>query len=290
MNFYIVDVFAEQKYQGNQLAVLVPDCELSVIEMQKIAKEINFSETSFVLSVKQENGGYDVKIFTPDVEVPFAGHPTLGTAYVIHKVLEGGQSKRVVLNLDIGQIPVSINKDELIMTQNEPSFGMIIKKTETIVNILKINNEDIDSEYPIQVVSTGLPCIIVPLKSLDAVKRCCVNHDKFNDFINHTYKSNLLVFSREVEDIRNDLHVRVFMDDTGFLEDPATGSANGNLAGYLLKYDFFQKNIINLRIEQGYSIQRPSLINAIAKKENEKYSISVGGKVQLVVKGEWLFQ
>src|SRR4051812_16448895 len=109
MDFYIVDVFAEKKYQGNQLAVLVPDRNLTTEEMQQIAKEIHFSETTFIMSNKQENDGYDVRIFTPDVEIPFAGHPTLGTAYIINQIMENGNASNVVLNLPVGQIPVVFN-------------------------------------------------------------------------------------------------------------------------------------------------------------------------------------
>lgn len=286
MDFYIVDVFAEEKYQGNQLAVLVPDRELTTAEMQQIAKEINFSETTYILSDKQENGGYDFRIFTPDIEVPFAGHPTLGTAYVINKIIERGVGTKVILNLEVGQIPVSINSDKLIMSQNEPSFGMIIKETDVIANVLNIKQEDIRTDYPIQLVSTGLPCFIVPLKSIDAVMRCSINHNQFSHFIKNYYKCNLLVFSEEG---KSELRARVFMDDPGFLEDPATGSANGNLAGYLLEYNFFSKNKIEYNVNQGYGGNRPSRINVMAEKTDEKFHIHVGGKVYLVAKGEWLY-
>lgn len=238
MDFYFVDVFAEEKYQGSQLAVLMPDRELSTAEMQQIAREINFSETTYIMSDKQENGGYDVRIFTPDTEIPFAGHPTLGTAYVINKIIERDAETKVILNLGVGQIPVAINGDKLIMSQNEPSFGMIIKETDVLADVLNIKQEDIRTDYPIQLVSTGLPCIIVPLKSIDAVMRCSINHNQFSQFFKNYYKCNLLVFSEEGE---SELRARVFMDDPGYLEDPATGSANGNLAGYLLEYNFFGK-------------------------------------------------
>jgi len=284
MKFYIVDVFAEEKYQGNQLAVIVLDRELSTAEMQQIAKEINFSETSFIVSGKQDNGGYDVRIFTPDVEVPFAGHPTLGTAYVISKIIDRHNASKIILNLKVGQIPFSIDGDRLTMNQNEPEFGMIIKES-TVSDVLNIKQEDIRTDYPIQLVSTGLPCIIVPLRSLDAVKRCSISHDKFKDFIETYYKCNLLVFSEEGD---NEIRVRVFMDDPGFLEDPATGSANGNLAGYLLEYNFFNKNTINIIANQGHEINRPSRINIIAEKTDETFHIQIGGKVHLVAKGEWL--
>lgn len=285
MKFYIVDVFAEQKYQGNQLAVLVPDRELSTTEMQQIARETNFSETSFILSGKQENGGYEVRIFTPDSEVPFAGHPTLGTASVIHQLIEQEENSKVSLNLKVGTIPVSIDDDGLTMKQNEPSFGMIIEQGDVIADILKINERDIRNDYPIQVVSTGLPCVVIPLKTSDAVKRCSINHDRFQHFIENTYKCNLLVFAPDTE---TDFRVRVFMFVPGFLEDPATGSANGNLAGYLLKYNYFHKSKIQYNVSQGQEINRPSLIRINAEMADDAFHIRVGGNVYLVAEGKWL--
>ena len=284
MKYYIADVFAEQKYQGNQLAVFMPDREIPVNEMQQIAREINFSETTFIVTGKQENGGYGVKIFTPDSEIPFAGHPTLGTAYIIHKIIEKGKSDNVLLDLQVGTIPVTIGHDGLTMRQNEPSFGMIIENVETMAGILNINAEDIRVDYPIQLVSTGLPFFIVPLKTLDAVKRCAINHHKYQHFLDNVYRCGILVFTPDTE---FDLRVRVFMEDTGFLEDPATGSANGNLAGYLLKYNFFNDSKIKYTVGQGQEIKRPSLLRIEAEKTNGSYKILVGGNVHIVAEGEW---
>ena len=290
MNFYIVDVFAEKKYQGNQLAVFIPQHKISDAEMQKIAKEINFSETTFIMSNMNPNGGYDVRIFTPEVELPFAGHPTLGTAFVISKMLEKSESERMLLNLGVGQIPVTFMQDdrcELWMEQKGPDFGAEIQPG-MIAEILQINEADINTSYPIQVISTGLPAVIIPVRTLDAVKKCLINHEQYQMFLDEITRASLLVFVPEPQKQENDLHVRVFMDDKGFLEDPATGSANGNLAGYLLEHNFFNANTIDLRIEQGYEINRPSLIKVKAEKITGKFRIQVGGKVFMVASGEWL--
>lgn len=284
MQFYIVDVFAEQKYQGNPLAVLVPEQLPSVAEMQQVAREINFSETTFILSGKQKNGGYDVKIFTPDREIPFAGHPTLGTAYIIHQLIEDGASDRVLLNYPVGPIPVSIAADGLTMQQNRPEFGAVLSSRSMVADVLSIDEADIRTDYPIQEVSTGLPCVVVPLQSVDALTRCTVNHPAFQQFIDTTLKGNLLVFAPEAE---GKLRVRVFMDDTGFREDPATGSANGNLAGYLLQHNFFNTNTIQYTVSQGREMNRPSLLRIKAALENGAFSIQVGGNVHLVAQGQW---
>lgn len=176
------------------------------------------------------------------------------------------------------------DRSELWMEQKEPSFGEVIQPG-TNTEILNINEADIDTSYPIQVVSTGLPAVIIPLRTLDTIQTCVINHEKYQTVIDEVTKANLLVFVPKACYQENDLHVRVFMDDSGFLEDPATGSANGNLAAYLLEYNFFHTQTLDLRVEQGYEIHRPSLIKIMAEKSMSKFRIQVGGKVFLVASG-----
>lgn len=284
MKFYIVDCFAQEKYQGNQLAVFLPEEELSPEEMQRIALEMHFSEVSFICSGKQENGGYRVRIFTPDAEVPFAGHPTLGTAYIIWKFLEKEQTGRVVLNLDAGPIPVSVEGDILTMVQNPPVFGETVDK-RVLAEILSVQADRIRDDLPIQWVSTGLAAYIIPMVDAEAVKRCKVNHQRFEQFFSEHDKCSLLMFSVESE---NELKVRVFMDDTGFLEDPATGSANGDLAGYLLKYDVLGVGkTLDYTVHQGAEARRPSVLKIRAEEKDGNYTILVGGSVRPVAEGNW---
>jgi trans-2,3-dihydro-3-hydroxyanthranilate isomerase len=286
LKFYIVDVFAENKYEGNQLAVFIPEGKMDPTEMQKIAKEMNFSETTFILSGLQDNGGYDVKIFSPDSELPFAGHPTLGTAYVIKNLLDRSESSEIKLNLPVGQIPVVFENQYAWMTQNQPEFGAKVE-IDRIPAILQINREDINTELPIQVVSTGLPSVIVHLNSLDAISRCKINHRAYAELLKDMGDVNLLVFTTETASPENDLNVRLFMPIPGYLEDPATGSANGNLAGYLLEHNFFNSNEISYSVEQGAFIDRPSLLKIKAKKTDDHYLIQVGGQVITVSEGKW---
>lgn len=284
MKFYIVDCFAQQKYQGNQLAVFLPEEELSTEEMQKIALEMHFSEVSFICSGKQENGGYRVRIFTPDTEVPFAGHPTLGTAYIIWKMLENCESGRIILNLDAGAIPVSVEGDILTMSQNAPVYGETVDKS-ILAEILSVDADLIRDDYPIQWVSTGLAAYIIPMVNADAVKRCRVNHERFEHFFLEHDKCSLLIFSEEG---KTELKVRVFMDDTGFLEDPATGSANGDLAGYLLKHDVLGGGKkLDYTVYQGAEARRPSVLNIRAREKDGNYTILVGGSAYLVAEGSW---
>jgi trans-2,3-dihydro-3-hydroxyanthranilate isomerase len=288
--FYIVDVFAEEKYAGNQLAVVRDAADLSDWQMQQITKEMNYSETTFILSEEPREGGYDVRIFTPAIEVPFAGHPTLGTAYVIQKEIIKKPVETVILNLKVGQIPVTFQKtgegeDILWMKQIEPVFGKVFD-IDDITYVLSIEKNDIDERYPIQEVSTGLPHIIVPLQSLKAVKRTKINKDKYFKFIENINTKAILIFCSETYHQQNNLNVRVFCDYYGVPEDPATGSGNGCLAGYLVKNRYFATSKIDVRVEQGYEIGRPSLLYLRAEEINGKIVVFVGGKVGLVAKGE----
>jgi trans-2,3-dihydro-3-hydroxyanthranilate isomerase len=258
--------------------------------MLQIAKEMNFSETTFIYSEQKYNSGYDVRIFTPEKEVPFAGHPTLGTAYVIQREIIREPVETIILNLKIGQIPVTLNYssekiDILWMEQMSATFDRIFEH-EQISQVLNLNKREIDDRFPIQEVSTGLPFIIIPLKTLDALKQAKVNRDKYFELIKNTQAKAMLIFCPQTYDQENDLNIRVFADYYGVPEDPATGSANGCLAGYLAKYRYFGKGQIDIRVEQGYEIGRPSLLFLRAEEKGEKIDVSVGGKVIMIAKGE----
>ena len=293
MPFYIVDVFTEEKYAGNQLAVFCSGNAFGDNEMQRIAREMNFSETAFILSETRRDGGFDVRIFTPGEEVPFAGHPTLGTAHIIRtEILNQGTVGEIKLNLKAGQIPVSFNDSVgqatiYWMRQIEPVFGETIN-AKIITPILNLTPGDIDERFPIEEVSTGLPHILVPLCGLDSLKRAMVNKDKYFGFIKNRWAKPILIFCAEPHNRQNDISVRMFADCFGIPEDSATGSGNGCLAGYLVRYRFWGKDEIDIRAEQGHEIGRPSLLFLRAKENNGKISISVGGKAITVAKGEFV--
>jgi trans-2,3-dihydro-3-hydroxyanthranilate isomerase len=286
--FYIVDVFAEKKYAGNQLAVFREAGELSENEMQQLARETNFSETTFILQDEQRDGGFDVRIFTPREEVPFAGHPTLGTAHVIRNEILKDNSETLALNLKVGKIPVTFGQDGYCwMKQIEPEFGKP-HPAETIAAILGLPVVDIDSRYPVQEVSTGLPFFIVPLKTIAALKTAKIDRDKYFAYIKDANAKGILVFCPQAHETQNDISVRVFVDYFGVPEDPATGSGNGCLAGYLVKHRYFGKDSIDIRSEQGYEIGRPSLLLLKAKQQGTRINISVGGKAVIVAMGEFV--
>ncbi len=293
LTFYIVDVFAEEKYSGNQLCVIRGGHDLSDIEMQRIAKEVNYSETTFILSEEEVDGGYDVRIFTPKEEVPFAGHPTLGTAFIIQQKIIFEPVEKVVLNLKVGRIPVTLNYDGgdvsmLWMKQNAPTFGRLFDPLK-IVNTLSLDTTDLDDRFPIQEVSTGLPFIIVPLKNLDAVKRArIVRGAEYYDLIKDTEAKAVFIFCPETYSDENDLNARMFADYYGVPEDPATGSANGCLNAWLVKHRYFGESKIDVRVEQGYEIGRPSLLYLKGEEIEGKIHVNVGGKVVTVAKGEFV--
>ncbi len=286
--FYIVDVFAEKKYAGNQLAVFRKAEPLSAGEMQSIAREVNFSETAFILSDQQRKGGFHVRIFTPKEEVPFAGHPTLGTAHIIqHEILQG-RAEKVVLNLKVGLIPIIFSPDGYgWMRQIEPTFGRH-HRPETLAAVLGVDVAEIDERYPIEEVSTGLPFFIVPLKTITALKKIKIDKLRYFDLIKDAVAKGILVFCPETHEPQNDISVRVFVEYYGIPEDPATGSGNGCLAGYLVKHRYFGRDSISLRSEQGYEIGRPSLLFLKAERKEGNIGISVGGKSIVVAQGEFV--
>lgn len=288
--FYIVDVFAEEKYAGNQLAVIREADPLSTPEMQKIAKEMHFSETTFILSDEKRKGGYDVRIFSPQKELPFAGHPTLGTAYVIQREIIKKAVDNIILNLKVGQIPVSFSyvgkqPSRLFMKQVQPTFGKTFSAND-ISQVVSLDAKEIDGRFPIQEVSTGVPFIIVPLKSLKVVKQARISRDKYSDLIENTQAKAIAVFCPETYNRENHLNVRVFADYYGVPEDPATGSANGCLAGYLVKYRYFGEEKIDIRVEQGHELGRPSLLLLKAERKGKQIDVYVGGRVVMVAKGK----
>ena len=283
--FYIVDVFAENKYEGNQLAVIMDAHGLSDIKMQQIAKEMNYSETTFILTGEKRNKGYDVRIFTPESEIPFAGHPTLGTAWIIKQFILKEADDTVILNLKVGQIPVTVKDPIFWMDQIEPEFGKIYDP-EMAAGVLNTHREDIDDRFPVQAVSTGLPFVIVPFRSLESLKKVKVNIEKYYEKAVPLGAGAFLVFCPETYNPENDLSVRVFAECYGVPEDPATGSANGCLAGYLVKHRCFQKQSIDIRVEQGYEIGRPSLLYLRSEEKEGKIDVHVGGKVIMIASGK----
>jgi trans-2,3-dihydro-3-hydroxyanthranilate isomerase len=285
--FYIVDVFAEAKLEGNQLAVVLDNEGWSTEKMQRFTREMNFSETTFITGVDLEKRVFKVRIFTPVGELPFAGHPTLGTAYVAAKELLKKDVPDLTLDLKAGMIPVTFQRASdgqplLWMKQLDPQFGAI-HRAEDIAPMLSLTSSDIDTGFPIQEVSTGVWFYMIPLKTREALKKIKLDAERLKSFSVDKKAKWPLLFCPEPENTGNDLKVRMVNDWT---EDPATGSANGCLAGYLVKHRYFGSPKINIRVEQGAEIRRPSILYLRAEEKRGGIEVNVGGKVTMVARGE----
>jgi trans-2,3-dihydro-3-hydroxyanthranilate isomerase len=290
--FLILDVFATGKYTGNQLAVCLDAGELTDVQMQQIAREINFSETTFVTNSEPVNGGYNTRIFTPTTELPFAGHPTLGTAFAIQQEIIKDAVERVNLNYQVGQIPVDLNYlndevDILWMHQQQPKFYDAVD-VEMLAAVIGVSSTDIDARYPIEPVTTGLPFIIVPLKTLAAVSQAKLNLDLYTRTVANLPAQAILIFCPETIDPNRQLHVRVFTECFGIPEDLATGSANGCLAAYLAKHQYFGSSDVDITVEQGIEMGRASLLYLRANYTPTDCPVSIGGRVINIAKGEFI--
>ncbi len=292
IDFYIVDVFAQTRYAGNQLAVFSGAADLTTAQMQRIAQEINFSETTFILGGDVTHG-YAVRIFTPMAELPFAGHPTLGTAFILQSQVIAAPIATITLNLKVGKIPVQLDYDtvpqvdRLWMRQMLPQFGPTLTASE-LAPVLGIDPTEIDPHFPIQEVSTGLPFILVPLRSLAALQRLKVDLGRYYNLISKTNAKAILAFCPETTSPDRQFSVRMFGDALGIPEDPATGSANGCLAGYLIEHRYLDRDQIDIQVEQGDAIGRPSVLYLRAERQAAGIAIEVGGQVILVARGQFV--
>lgn len=287
--FHIVDVFAPSKYAGNQLAVFHDGASLSDEDKQRLAKEMNYSEVAFVESPEPTDGGYDVRIFDPVAELDFAGHPTLGTAHVLREFVRDDDPDELALNLPVGRIPVRVERtdggERYWMRQVAPSFGETLPH-DLFARVLGLDEDDLEERYPAQVVSTGLPTVVVPVASLDALQRAHVDVGVYyEEFIEPHGEFMLLCFAPETVEEDHDLHVRAFADYADVPEDPATGSSNGCLAAYLVAQNYFDSGSLDLVVEQGYEVGRPSHLFLDAERDGDDVAVRVGGAVETVAEG-----
>lgn len=285
----IVDVFAEEKYAGNQLAVVLSAGDLDTPTMQRIARETNFSETTFVTEDAPLRDGWPVRIFTPAEEIPFAGHPTIGTARVIRHTLSAGAPATVQLRLGIGEVPVRFEDDDRgevgWMSTGAPGFGEIYEPDQ-VADLLGLETSDIDTGTPIEAVTLGVPFTFIPIRSLDAMGRAKFRSEHWESARRHGFPGCLFLFSRETCSRENQIHARMFATPLGITEDPATGSANACLGAYLLRHGGSGTETVEVRVEQGIEIGRPSLLRVRARSRNDEITVEVGGRVIETVRGE----
>ncbi|MFX0124767.1 MAG: PhzF family phenazine biosynthesis protein [Candidatus Hodarchaeota archaeon] len=293
--FIQTSVFTDDRFQfsGNQLATFwnLSEDELTIDEMQGITREMNFSETTFVLPSKIDKCVRKVRIFTPGREIPFAGHPTLGTAFVLkNQGIISAEDSKAYLELGIGPIAVEFHDNVVKMYQGIPKFLTKYPDTKTIAKIMGISPDLISQKYPMQYVSTGFPFLIVPLTSLEAIQAINLDIKLLLKTLEGFPSQELLVFTPNTVYPDSHVHVRMFAPSAGVPEDPATGSAAGPLGGYLEEYQvlFDHPRGSSFILEQGYEINRPSkLIVQCTYEEEEISEVTVGGEVKLTVVGEF---
>jgi len=284
------DVFTSKPLEGNPLAVIHDATGLSDPEMQAIAREMNLSETTFIFprdSATERERGVRVRIFTVQEELPFAGHPTLGTAFLLRGNSGAGEIK---LDLNVGTISVKFEdrpgeRAFGEMTQRDPEFGMTHDR-EKIADVTGIPLDEIDSDVPIQTVSTGTPFTMVPLRTLEAIRRLQINHQRASEYLTRTGGKFFFCVTRETVDSSARLHARMLFYNG---EDPATGSASGCCAAWMVQHGIARPDE-RVLIEQGIEMQRPSRIFVRASRTNDRVvNVRVGGNVVEVLRGELFF-
>ncbi|HEX8817187.1 MAG TPA: PhzF family phenazine biosynthesis protein [Terriglobales bacterium] len=287
LRFVQVDVFTSVPMEGNSLAVFPEARGLNDEQMQAIAREMNLSETTFVLP---GNGASDkgarTRIFTVQEELPFAGHPTLGTAFVLRG---SSKAEQVALDLNVGKIEVRFEEEpgEAAfgeMTQRDPEFGLVHER-EVVARAAGLKAGDIDASLPIQTVSTGLPFTMVPLRG-EAMPGLNVDVKGSSEYLEKSGGKFFYFVSRECADPAVRLHARMFFYNG---EDPATGSAAGCAAAWMVKHRVATPDE-RVMIEQGVEMRRPSRIFVRAGRTDDRVvNVRVGGNAVEILRGEIFF-
>jgi trans-2,3-dihydro-3-hydroxyanthranilate isomerase len=281
--FYIVDVFTDKKYAGNQLAVFLDAGNLSLDEMQKIAREINFAESTFVTKIDKESNKAEIKIFTPSQEMQFAGHPVIGTSWVLMNKIFDNSPGEIKLNVSIGPIAIHQEEDLIWLKAAQPKFWDIFSKEDfTLFSNLKVS--DFENQFPIQEISTGSAFVMVGLSSKRALENLILDKDKTDLWLQRHCKTShrgLYFYYLEGSKLFSRM---ICIENNQLVEDAATGSASTCLQAFLLKYHKPELELINY---QGDYIHRPSQIHFRGKLSKNDFDIKIGGKAQFVAIGEW---
>ena len=283
VSFRLADAFTEIPFQGNRLCVVPETPEgFSTEQMQMLALETNFSETTFVTESRPD--GYRMRIFTPDAELPFAGHPTIGTAYTLAS--EGRTSVETVQTTAFGDVPVEVDLEKRFawMTQHRPEFGPEFDDRNVVAEATGLAPDDLHPDLPMQVISTGLGPLIIPIRDEEALRRAERSEPACRRATAASGAECLYLFAVRGD---GDVMARMFDASFGVGEDPATGSAAGPLGVYLAS-----RGLAGMPgeavIAQGEMVGRPSFLHMDVRPEGESWNVRVGGGVRIV--GEGLFR
>jgi trans-2,3-dihydro-3-hydroxyanthranilate isomerase len=288
--YFICDVFTSVRFGGNPLAVLPDARGLTPAQMQKIAREFNFSESTFVLP-PERGGTRRVRIFTPTKDLPFAGHPNVGTAFVLATIGDVA-GEGVVFEEPAGPVPVAISRrDGRVFCELLAPETLSTEKTATAEQIaaaVSLTTTDVVSTtHPPQVASAGLPFLFAELRDRSALERARARMDGIDALVAAGLNPDVFVYVRDGGGPDGfDVRARMFAPLDGVSEDPATGSANCALAGLLAKHDPRPSGEIRYRIAQGVEMGRPSVLEArVAKKDGAVGEIRIGGDSTMVSEG-----
>jgi trans-2,3-dihydro-3-hydroxyanthranilate isomerase len=297
LSYLHYDVFTDEPLVGNQLAVFTDARGLDTAQMQRIAREMNFSESTFILPTERPDTDIRMRIFTPYNEMPMAGHPTIGSTFAL---AESGVIKkaahRFVFGLNIGPTPVDLEwADGALsfawMTQRPPTFGPIVSQRAAVAAALGLSAEDVAERLPVQEVSCGVPYLFVPLRAHDAVDRAVTDAAGFGRLCEACgLDLPIYLFSLGGATPQDTVYSRMFAPDFGIIEDPATGSAGGPLGCYLVHHGVVKGEAARrIVISQGVAMGRPSRIYvSIEGSATDIASVRVGGTAMLVGRGELL--
>ncbi len=294
--YYLCDVFTQTRFGGNQLAVLPQAAGLSGERMQQVAREFNFSETTFVFPPEEAGHTNKVRIFTPGAELPFAGHPNIGTAFVLATTGRLGTvdtALRVTFEERAGLVPVTIHRrsDQSVWCELTAPERLSLGKTvdiQTMAAVLSLTADDIMTGIHLpQVASVGVPFLFVEVRDRATLGRVRMNRDRLETLAADGLPSLIHVYTRS-DNAAADIRARMFAPLLGVPEDPATGAANCALAGLLSHYAERSQGVFDWRIVQGVELGRPSLLEARAEKRAGVVTDTwVGGACVLVGEG-WI--
>ena len=299
MHYSLVDVFTNRPFGGNQLAVFPDARGLTTETMQALAKELNLSESTFVFPAQDAAFDYQVRIFTPAVELPMAGHPTVGTAFVLANdgIIRLAEPETTInFEEGVGVVPVTLSVREgqlqlIQMRQPLPTFGPLFLDREAIAHLLSLDLSLLDATLPIEVVSCGIPFLFVPLKSLEAIRAIRFRLDVWERVLRDFAAPHVFVFTQEVVFPDSTVHSRMFAPAMGIAEDPATGAASGPLGCYLVHHRVVQPiraGSSQMVSEQGFEMGRPSLVQVKIDMDGQHITgVSIGGQCYFIGKG-WI--
>jgi trans-2,3-dihydro-3-hydroxyanthranilate isomerase len=295
LRYHLVDVFTDRAFGGNPLAVFPHASEVSPKVMQALAKEFNLSETTFVLPPQDEQNTYHVRIFTPAVELPMAGHPTIGTTFILareHLIDWDGSETTIRLEEGIGTILVTLRRQDdgaefIQMSQPLPAFGAQFVNKQAMAEMLSLEVDALDPHLPLEVVSCGVPFLFVPVRNIEAMRKIRFRQDVSERVLRDFETANVFVFTREVETVEATVHSRMFAPALGVAEDPATGAASGPLGCYLVQHGLVaQAEKVEIVSEQGIEMGRPSIIHIEIEQEDGRITaVRVGGQCYYMGEG-----